>query len=202
MKPFRYSIEAWLAIEACLLALEPDADAQLRTHWRRTIEARVYGYRCGTTRSPAAAEEKARWKKLAVKAQRALDALAELEAIGTGAHFVLEHTLTDDRWNPEPEGGLAQWKAQTAAVVRNAKQSAKGVRKPANRERGSDVDWLIDDLLTFWTGCGGSVGKAPTSPSTRFVAAALGGVVPDTIKLPRAVADIARHRKDLAAEFG
>ena len=87
-------------------------------------------------------------------------------------------------------------------MVRNAKQSAKGVRKLANRERGSDVDRLIDDLLTFWTGCGGSVGKAPTSSSTRFVAAALGGVVPDTIKLPRAVADIARHRKDLAAEFG
>ena len=92
---FRYSVEGWLAVETCLLRLSPDAASNLRTRWRRTIEARVHDYWCCTTRAPAAAEEKARWKKLADQAQRALDALAELEAIGTGAHFVLEHTLTD-----------------------------------------------------------------------------------------------------------
>ncbi len=74
-----------------------------------------------------------------------------------------------------------------------------GTKAGPNHSRGDDVDRLIGDLLTFWTARGGCVGKATRSPSTKFVMAVIGPILPAAIavRLPRAIVDFARtHMSD------
>jgi hypothetical protein len=205
VKPaFRYSDEDWLPIEACLAKLVTDAGA-----WRPTIEAKVHAYLWMTARtdprSPEVVAAKACWKKLAVHLQGALDALAGLEAIETQPARTLGYAIARDPLNPL----YPVWRAQIEAAERWARTAARGWPKSVrwrraasgqivgtkagpNRSRGDEVDRLFADLLTFWIDRGGHVGKSSNSPSTRFVVAAVGQILPADVRLPNVVVAFAR----------
>jgi hypothetical protein len=100
-----------------------------------------------------------------------------------------------------PDADYVARKQQTTAAARWATKAAKGLfpksARGSNRARGDDVDKLIGDLLAFWTKCGGYAGKGIDSPSTRFVVAAGGRILAETVpgvKLPRAITDFVRVR--------
>lgn len=214
---FRYSDEDWRAIEVCLEKLGADrSDAHVRTYWRHTIETIVHSYLWMAERTDPRSLEvvaaKACWRKLAVHLQGALGALADLEAIETQPIRTLGYAITRDPLNPHDD--YLAWRAQTAAAGRWAKTADRGWPKSIrwkrdasgrvigtkvgpNRSRGDDVDKLLGALLTFWVDCGGRVGKGSNSPSTRFVMAAIGRVLPAAIgvKLPRAIVDFVRDRQ-------
>ena len=82
-------------------------------------------------------------------------------------------------------------------------KGGKGFKKStrgSNRSRGDAVDGLFAMLLEFWVACGGRVGKGSNSPSTRFVVAAVGRILPAAIKLPRAIVDFVRSWANVETE--
>lgn len=70
------------------------------------------------------------------------------------------------------------------------------VRKRSNRAWPVAVYGYLGQLLDFYRNCGGRVGKAPSSPSARFVFAAANPVLATTYgKLaPSAISDLIRRR--------
>jgi len=200
--PFRYPDEDWHAVEASLTKLVSDAAA-----FRPTIEAMVHVYMWRMAhfdpRSPERVAANACWARIAKHAHALHATLEELDAIDVHMQtagllgVVAANALT-------PRADYLVWKNQTAEWARLAAREAKGFSKSAsgsNRSRGDAVDGLFSFLLTFWGACGGSVGKGSNSPSTRFVVAAVGQILPAAIKLPRAITDFARSHVVAGGEW-
>jgi hypothetical protein len=206
-RPFQYSDEDWRAIEACLVKLAPDADAHVLADCRQYIENWVDAYLYRMThsdpRSPEQIAVKASWAKIAKHARALHAALDELEAIdpppsclgfslpvGLLGRVIHASAMT-------PHADYLVWKKQIAEAARLAARETKGFKKSvrgSNSSRGAAVDRLFAELLKFWLHCGGHVGRASDSPSTRFVVAAVRRILPAGIKLPHAVVDFARTR--------
>jgi hypothetical protein len=193
---FRYPDEDWLAVEACLAQLVPNA-AALRPIIEVTVHAYLWRMSHFDPRSPEQVAVNACWARVAKHAHALHAALEELEAIDVDMHpGRLRHLGRVVVANPlTPHADYLVWKNQTAEWARLAEREAKGFPKSvcgSNRARGDAVDGLFSFLLTFWVACGGRVGKGSDSPSTRFVVAAVGRILPAAIKLPRAITDFAR----------
>jgi hypothetical protein len=192
MTEFHYPEEDWQAVAACLAKLVPHATAL-----RPILEVMMAGYLWRMAhfdrRSPERAAALACLAKSAKQAHALHATLEELEGIDPDMHTV--RLLGLMAGNPKAYADYLVWKNQTAKWPRLAAMPAKRYTKTvrgSNRSRGDAVDGLFSFLLTFWVACGGRVGKGPNSPSTRFVAAAVGQILPAAIKLPRAITDFAR----------
>ena len=199
---FRYPDEDWRAVEACLTKLVPDAAA-----WRPIIEIMVHAYLWRMAhfdpRSPEQVAANACWARIAKQAHELHATLEELDAIDAGRFGVIAFAANPANPITQHADYLA-WKNQNTEAARLAAREMKGFKKSArgsNRSRGAAVDGLFSFLLTFWYACGGRVGKGSNSPSTRFVVAAVGRILPSAIKLPRAITDFVRSHVVAGGEW-
>jgi hypothetical protein len=205
---FRYPDQDWLAISALL----PSADTAQHGQDRRALEAIVQNFFLWLAvrtdpRTSQVVAAKARWTKLAGQLKAVEATLTELEAMQTRPTESLWLTVADILVDSDVtvtaaslRAGYVAWKTKNAAVARFAARAARGhpkslvvlakdakgrpikVKPGPNRARGDLVDELFAALLRFWVARGGRIGKGAESPSTKFVEAAAGRILSETIQ--------------------